>query len=141
MPPGSFHAAKVYRELAGEDRSAHFLDAITAEFDAVRDRVAQRWPEVWAGDRSTSFRGLGEVERLQHEFGLPSPHLVKPGVGEATRVLIRRLPWLLLVHPSRRARLGHLLVLAEERGVPVVDYTDMSYSCVGLVRPLPGAGA
>jgi hypothetical protein len=32
--------------------------------------------------------------------------------------------------------LQHLLVLAAERGVPVVDYPDMPYSSIGLVQPL-----
>lgn len=140
IPPGTFHAAKVYRELAAEDRSAQFLDAVSDQFERVQDCVAKRWPQVYAGDRSVAFRGLREVERLQAEFGLPSIHLLKPGVGEATRVLIRRLPWKLLVHPDRLAQLSHLLVLAEERSVPLVQYRDMSYSCVGLVQPLPGAG-
>lgn len=140
VPPGALHAAKVYRQLAGQDRSAAFLDAVSGCFAQVRDEVARRWPQIHRGDRSVTFRGRAEVERLQLAFSLPSAHLVKPGVGEATRVLIRRLPWQLLVHPERRAALAHLLELADERGVPVVDYTDMSYSCVGLVRPL-GAGA
>jgi hypothetical protein len=137
--PREFHGAKVYRELAGEDQSAHFLDAISDQFGAVQDAVTQRWPVVYAGDRSVTFRGLREVERLQARFDLPSIHLVKPGVGEATRVLIRRLPWKLLIHPDRSDQFAHLLVLAEERGVPVEEYRDMSYSCVGLVRPLSGA--
>jgi hypothetical protein len=140
VPPGTLHAAKVYSELAAEDRSAQFLDAVSSRFAAVRDDVARRWPEVQAGDRTVTFAGLREVERLQAEFGLPSVHLVKPGVGEATRVLLRRLPWQLLVHPDRRDRLAHLLVLAEERDVPVVGHPLASYSCVGLVKPLPGAG-
>jgi hypothetical protein len=140
VPPGGFHAAKVYRELASQDRSGAFLDAVSGHFAQVRAEVAHRWPGVWAGDRSVTFRGLAEVERLQARFGLPSVHLVKPGVGEATRVLIRRLPWKLLVHPDRLDRLEHLLVLAREREVPVVEHADMSYTCVGLVRPL-GADA
>ena len=141
VPPGSFHAAKTYPELAAEDRSAAFLDAVSDRFPDVRDEVASRWPRLWDGDRSVTFRGLAEVERLQAQFGLPSVHLVKPGVGEATRVLIRRLPWKLLVHPDRLDRLEHLLVLAGERDVPVIEHADMSYSCVGLVRPLVGDGA
>lgn len=141
IPPGSFHAAKVYRELAGADRSARFLDAVSDEFDAVRDQVAREWPTTYTTRSAPSFRGLEEVRRLQVEFGLPSIHLVKPGVGEATRVLIRRLPWKLLVRPDRRQHLEHLLVLAEERDVDVVDYPEMSYSCVGLVRPLEGANS
>jgi Phosphoribosyl transferase (PRTase)/PELOTA RNA binding domain len=140
VPQGTFHAAKVYRELAAEDRSADFLDAVCDQFGAVQEAVSQRWPQAYAGDRSVTFRGLREVERLRAEFGLPSIHLVKPGVGETTRVLMRRLPWQLLIHPDKRAYLAHLLLLAEQRLVPIVEHGDMAYSCVGLVRPLPGAG-
>lgn len=140
IAPRMFHGAKVYRQLAAEDRSAQFLDAISAQFSAVAQAVADRLPAAYAGDRGVTFRGLDEVARIQAEFALPSMHLVKPGVGETTRVLLRRLPWKLLVHPDREEQLAHLFLLAEERGVPVVRRGDMSYSAVGLVRPLEGAG-
>ena len=137
--PGMFHGAKVYSELAGEDRSAAFLDAISSQFRNVADRVAARWPVVYAADRSVTFAGLRAVSRVQAEFGLPTTHLVKPGVGEATRVLLRRLPWQVLVRPDCLGMLEHLLMLAQDRGVPVVEYPDMPYSCIGLVRPQAGA--
>jgi Phosphoribosyl transferase (PRTase)/PELOTA RNA binding domain len=137
--PGMFHGAKVYRELAGSDRSAQFLDAISTQFPAVADRVAERWPAEYAADRSPTFEGMATVRRVQAEFGLASQHLVKPGAGEATRVLLRRLPWQVLVRPDCRGMLEHLLLLADERGVPVVDYPDMPYSCIGLVSPAAGS--
>ena len=111
---------------------------------------SSRWsPSLWlsAGqpptppNRSLTFAGRQVVSRIQAEFGLPSQHLVKPGAGEATRVLLRRLPWLVLVRPDRRDMLEHLLLLAKERGVEVMDYPDMPYSCVGLVKPQAEAGA
>ena len=140
-PPGTFHGAKVYRELAEQDRSAHFLDAVSGRFPAVAATVESEWPAAYAADRTVTFRGLDEVARIQAEFALPSWHLVKPGVGETTRVLLRRLPWQVLVHPDRREGLEHVLDLAAQRDVPVVDYARMSYSCVGLIRPLEAADA
>jgi len=137
--PGMFHGAKVYRELADGDRSAQFLDAISGQFPAVARAVAARWPEAFKADRRVTFAGHDVVRRVQAEFGLPSQHLVKPGAGEATRVLLRRLPWLVLVRPDQRPRLRHLLMLAAERGVDVADYPDMPYSCIGLVSPLGGS--
>jgi Phosphoribosyl transferase (PRTase)/PELOTA RNA binding domain len=137
--PGMFHGAKVYRELAGADRSACFLDAISCHFAGVAADVTGRWPAAYAADRSVTFAGQRTVSRVQAEFGLPSQHLVKPGAGEATRVLLRRLPWQVLVRPDCRDRLAHLLLLAAERGVPVIDYPDMPYSCIGLVSPLAGS--
>ena len=136
--PGMFHGAKVYADLAGQDRSARFLDAVSACFPAVAGAVARRWPAAYADDRSVTFAGRAVVTRVQAEYGLPSHHLVKPGAGEATRVLLRRLPWLVLVRPDSRDMLAHLLLLAAERGVPVTDYPDMPYSCIGLVKPQAG---
>lgn len=137
--PGMFHGAKVYSELAGADRSAQFLDAVSEHFPRVAEAVAERWPAAYAADRSVTFAGQRLVSRVQVEFGLPSQHLVKPGAGEATRVLLRRLPWLVLVRPDCRDMLEHLLLLAKERGVEVADYPDMPYSCIGLVRPQAGS--
>jgi len=136
--PGQFHGAKVYRQLAEADRSAQFLDTVSAQFGTVADNVKARWPVEYAADRSVTFAGRDVVRRVQAEFGLASWHLVKPSIGETTRVLLRRLPWQVLVRPDRRAELTHLLVLAADRGVPVVDYPDMPYACIGLVKPLPG---
>ena len=141
IEPGMFHGAKVYSELAAADRSAQFLDAVSGQFPLVAGAVAESWPAAYAADRSVTFAGRQVVSRIQAEFGLPSEHLVKPGAGEATRVLLRRLPWMVLVRPDRRDMLEHLLLLAKERGVEVMDYPDMPYSCVGLVKPQAEAGA
>ena len=59
------------------------------------------------------------------------------GIGEATRVLLRRLPWKLLVHSTAdEARLGHLYQLAKEKGVEVVSYPLRNYLACGLIRAL-----
>jgi len=50
-------------------------------------------------------------------------------------VLLRRVPWQVLVRPDREADLAHVRMLAAARGVPVVEVPDLPYSCVGLIRP------
>ena len=82
-----------------------------------------------------TWDGWRAVERVAEEFGIADVNLVKPGVGETTRVLLRRVPWQVLVRPDRAADLEHVLVLAEQRGVPVVERPDLPYSCIGLIRP------
>ena len=141
LTPTQFHGAKVYRELAGDDRSAAFLDAVTTRFAEAAPYIAATWQSLHDGDREVTFHGLAEVRRIQEQYGLPSWHLVKPSVGEATRVLLRRLPWKVLVHPEAADRLEHLLVLARDRGVEVVLDDRLGYSCVGIIRPLVGDDA
>ena len=57
------------------------------------------------------------------------------GVGETTRVLLRRVPWQILIRPGHAGDLQHVLALAEARGVPVVERHNLPYTCVGLIKP------
>lgn len=135
IKPGMFHGAKVYRELAESDRSQRFLDAISDAFPIVREKVAARAAAEHNIGRGADWRGLDTISRVQREFGLSSWHLLKPGIGETTRVLLRRLPWKVLARPDRSDALRHIHMLAAVKGVPVIEYPDMPYSCVGLIRP------
>jgi hypothetical protein len=75
------------------------------------------------------------VQRLAAEFGVGDLNLVKPGVGETTRVLLRRVPWKVLMRRDAEPDLAHVLLLADQRGVPVELADELAYSCVGIVRP------
>jgi hypothetical protein len=146
--PHDLHGAKFYRELAGRDVSNEFVDAVAACFPDIRPAAPALLGEpTWAGWKA--------VERIAREQGLgPGPsavNLVKPGVGETTRVLLRRVPWKVLARPSLlatddagrllRGDLAHVLLLARQRNVPVEPIEDLPYSCVGLIHPrfTPGA--
>ncbi|MCL9795560.1 cysteine protease StiP family protein [Frankia sp. AgKG'84/4] len=134
--PDDFHGAKFYAELAPHDLSRHFIETVVAQFDAVADEVAATWGRLWAADRSPTWAGWAAVERIAAAYDIPDVVMVKPGVGETTRVLLRRVPWRILVAPDRQDELAHVLALAEDRGVPVEEMADLPFSCVGLVRPL-----
>jgi hypothetical protein len=136
LAPGQFHGAKFYKDLAPADVSGEFLDAVTACFADVASKVARDWPVLRDSDRTPTWMGWAEVERIAAAYDIGSVNLVKPGVGETTRVLLRRVPWRVLVRPDARAELRHVLLLAEQRGVPVDEVSDLAYSCVGLIHPL-----
>ncbi|MCT1604109.1 phosphoribosyltransferase [Dermacoccus nishinomiyaensis] len=140
--PGEFHGAKFYAELAPHDVSNLFLDAVTeafpepAEAEDIRADARARCaaePPRWTG--------WATVEKLADEFGIGSVNLVKPGVGETTRVLLRRVPWKILVAPGAGADLRHIEALAAARGVPTEEYPGLDYSCVGLIHPRFTRGA
>ena len=142
--PGDFHGAKFYSELAGSDVSRDFLAAVTAQFPGVRDdvlRAAAHAPSDIAGLPEADWSGWSAVEQISRSFGINNVNLVKPGVGETTRVLLRRVPWKVLVRPEAVPELAHVLHLAEQRGVEVLEVPDLAYSCVGLIHPLHTPGA
>lgn len=139
--PDDFHGAKFYRELAGADVSVAFLDAVCDRFGDVTDAVDARVAELLAADRTPTWEGWAAVERISEEYGIHDVNLVKPGVGETTRVLLRRVPWKILARAGAGADLDHVRLLAEQRGVPVEEVAELPYTCVGLIHPQYTRGA
>ncbi|PWK73525.1 RNA binding Pelota-like protein [Streptomyces sp. CG 926] len=139
--PADFHGAKFYRELAGADVSVAFVDTVAAHFDAVADAVDEEVKELLAADRTPTWEGWAAVERISEEYGIHDVNLVKPGVGETTRVLLRRVPWKILAQRGAGADLDHVRLLAEQRGVPVEEVDGLPYTCVGLIHPRYTRGA
>ncbi|MFB6980167.1 phosphoribosyltransferase [Streptomyces scopuliridis] len=139
--PNDFHGAKHYRELAGADVSGHFLDTVAARFDEVTHAVDAEVKELLSADRAPTWEGWAAVERISAEYGIHDVNLVKPGVGETTRVLLRRVPWKILAQRDAGADLDHVRLLAEQRGVPVEVVDDLPYTCVGLIHPRYTRGA
>ncbi len=132
--PGEFHGAKFYRDLASADVSGRLLDTVSAAFDTVRDRVPAELAAVLASDRTPTWSGWASVEKVREEYGIASVNFVKPGVGETTRVLLRRVPWRVLVREADAPEHAHLRLLAAARGVPVEVVPDLAYSCMGLIK-------
>ncbi|MFE7049551.1 phosphoribosyltransferase [Streptomyces californicus] len=139
--PDDFHGGKFYRELAASDVSNHFLDTVAARFDDVAAEVDDATKELLAADRAPTWEGWAAVERISEEYGIHDVNLVKPGVGETTRVLLRRVPWKILARRGAGPDLEHIRLLAEQRGVPVEEVDDLPYSCVGLIHPRFTRGA
>lgn len=133
--PHDFHGAKFYSELAPSDVSNEFLAAIEGHFDDVRSEVARQVAAHRAEAPEPTWAGWQAVERISTGYGINNVNLVKPGVGETTRVLLRRVPWRILVNPDAMDDVAHVLLLAEQRGVPVEQVPDLPYSCVGLIHP------
>lgn len=132
--PGDFHGAKFYRELGPFDVSGRLLDTVSEEFGSVGDEVAQRVADLGSTDRTPTWAGWAAIEEIQHAYGLRSINLVKPGIGETTRVLLRRVPWRVLVRDLDAPEHAHIRLLAAERGVCVEQSPGLPYSCVGLIR-------
>ncbi|GAA5045951.1 phosphoribosyltransferase [Nocardia callitridis] len=132
--PGDFHGAKYYRELADDDVSVRLLDTVSGAFDTIRSRVPGSVAAIRASDRTPTWAGMASVERVRAAYGIESVNFVKPGVGETTRVLLRRVPWRVLVRVADAPEHAHIRMLAAARAVPVEVVPDLAYSCMGLIK-------
>lgn len=131
-----FHGAKYYKELAEEDVSYVFINAVVKEFPYVECEAEEETHKLENASPTLSWLGLRSIEKIQKTFGIEDINLIKPGVGETTRVLLRRIPWKVLVKDTNSPNLKHILLLAAEKNVPVEQNTDLIYECCGIIKPL-----
>ncbi len=123
-----FHGAVYYEELKDADLSYAFIEAIESELK-----------ENTAGcDTSINGYGIEEVENIAKTFGIADINLVKPGIGETTRVLLRRVPWKILIRPedAGNPELAHIIRLAEEKNVPVAMFPLKHYKACGIIKSM-----
>ena len=121
-----FHGAVYYEELKERDMSYEFIEAIQREFELV-NRPDDTAPEQ---------KGMKEVTAIAEKFGIDNINFVKPGIGEATRVLLRRVPWKVLIREEYKddISLKHIIRLAEEKNVPVEYYPLKNYKACGIIK-------
>ena len=131
-----FHGAKFYKEMIGEDVSNQFIDLVVKSFPDVAEEAqhiaVQRMQEVI----KAPFLGMEDVKKIQAEFVIENTNYIKPGVGETTRVLLRRVPWKILMRDASSPFVQHILMLAEEKGVEVVEYPELNYLCCGIIKSI-----
>ena len=124
-----FHGAAYYGELSAEDVSYDFINAVEAHFDFSAE----------TGDIKQIPPGAEEIKRIAARFHIEDINFIKPGIGEATRVLLRRVPWKLLINPGHKDDpvLLHLFRLAEEKNVPIEFYPLNHYKACGIIKKCP----
>ncbi|ANN34725.1 MULTISPECIES: cysteine protease StiP family protein [Bacillus] len=134
--PNDFHGVKYYKELEQEDLSNFFVDEVTDLFPSVHSHIDNQLRYITSTYTDPSWQGLKDIQSIQNHFEIDDINLIKPGVGETTRVLLRRIPWKILIRKQNNPDLKHILLLAKEKNVPIEIYENMAYSCCGLIKPL-----
>ncbi len=124
---GDFHGAVYLNELSPFDRTYEFINAIEREFDALP-------PYSPAEHTAPHGSGLSETRRIAEKFGADDLNLVKPSIGEATRVLLRRTPEVILLRDMNDSLTLHLAELAREKNVPVREYPLECYRAAGIIK-------
>ena len=126
-----YHGAAFYAELKDEDLTYQFIETVENCF---------RFDLDWSKDQPARTSGMDEVRRICKEYDIDDINFVKPSIGETTRVLLRRLPWKILVHSlDDNEHLGHLYQLAKEKGVEVIEYPLVNYRACGLIKRIADA--
>lgn len=134
MDANDFHGAKYYKELEDLDVSNLYIERIVTCFEQVQSTIMQQLQKQ--DESPITWEGMKSVQNIQRDFCIDNIHFIKPGVGETTRVLLRRLPWKILINPRYMDELQHILFLAQEKHIVIEEYSNMSYACCGLIKEI-----
>lgn len=129
--PDDFHGCVLYPELADEDLSNWFLDQVSEAMQCLQAR-----PISVDNGQQREVRGRAYLVDLRQRFGIVDINHIKPGVLEATRVMLRRVPGLLLLRDPDHPDVAHLRLLAADKGVAIREEPAMPFLAMALIRVL-----
>lgn len=137
--PGDFHACVYHEHWHAEDKSRWFVDEI---FDLIRVLAQKPFalpsPLSHGDILEKQRRSVDFLNYCRQTFGVENANHIKPGIGEATRVLLRRVPHTVLLRAEDQDDTQHILLLAREKAVPVHFVPHLPYAAAALIRTLYG---
>lgn len=131
MTDDEYHGAVFYRDNVKYDQSYNFISSVEQYFENIDNYSFQ---EV---TKSYSLKGINEVYNIAKEFNIKDINKIKPGVGETTRVLLRRVPDFILINKNADKKyLEHIFQLSKEKQVPIKEYPLKNYNACGIIKEL-----
>ena len=130
--PADFHGCVYYQQFEAHDQSQAFADDLASQAMALA--ALPRKAAAPSDKESAAAVSHAYMMAALQEHGISDVNLVKPGIGEATRVLLRRTPRLLIVRDAGAPEVAHLALLAQEKNVQIVVDRALPYHAVSLIR-------
>lgn len=134
--PTDFHGCLYYAQFAGHDLSNYFIDAILARVDMIRPVLGSRFEALSCNRQHLQTQSRQFLHWITEHYGITRHNHIKPGIGEATRVLLRREARLLLLQDLDSESTRHLRWLAESKSIPIAVFKDLPYRAVALIKEI-----
>jgi hypothetical protein len=131
-----FHACLYYEHFASDDLSTYFVDALLARVALIRPVFTGRF--IDHSSHCESLQAISDqlLTWVSERYGLSQHNYIKPGIGEATRVLLRREAAVLLLQDLHADATQHLCWLARSKSIPIEVFSDLPYRAVALIKEI-----
>jgi hypothetical protein len=135
--PGDFHACMFFQDKRCEDLSVMFVDLVSAIVADLVDDARTSPVCTWNDDVRAQVKRVSDdyIVSAMERYAVTDRNRVKPGIGESTRALLRRVPDRLIVREFARD-VEHLTTLAGEQDVPVEVVPTLPYRAAVIIKSL-----
>lgn len=118
---GDFHGCLFYNsaEFLQNDLSKFFIQEILTTIKNNINNINnltnfhENSPKFF--DKTNTFN----IQKLMAEYKVKNVNLIKPGIGESTRVLLRRFPEKIVLKNADLPELQHLILLAQQKQINI----------------------
>jgi len=127
---GDYHGCKFYHEYKESDLSVWFVDEIVKiidEMEIPQEKLIEK-------NEAYTPKIKDYLLKIQKEYSISSLNYLKPGIAESARVLLRRIPHLILFKDVNNKDIAHLKHLAHEKNVRIVEDTTMPYLALAIIK-------
>lgn len=130
-PELGLHRCVFYDNLAAEDYSLAFIDAI----DSARQQLTTN-PVLLPTFDSPRYTTQAIIEEIAERYQISNRNRIKPTIAEATRAILRRDPECVLLASPQHPDTILLRHLCAERGIHVVIEGDniLPYQAITLIK-------
>ena len=127
-----FHGCISYQHLEKHDHSNWFIDEISACFSEAQYQAAD---VITSEQRALRYKQTQQyISQLMKKFNVSDVNRIKPGIAEATRVMLRRVPDVLIINCKSNPDIKHLLRIAKEKNINTVVLSKMPFGACALIK-------
>lgn len=129
-----WHSCIHYQHLQPHDVTQSFIE----EIDAERKAITSTEKAVWTSEQrlTTRKKALETVDALAKEYAITNMNRIKPGIAEATRAVLRRVPDNILLNKKNDPDCSLIELLASDVKAPMQILGDQvaPYKVITLIK-------
>ena len=130
--PNSYHRAKFYEKFESKDLSLIFVNKIQEYI--IQNEVFKKHFDIVLFDETYKTDYQNFITTIFEKYKVSNRNYIKPGLGETTRMLIRRNPDFILINEKYNYLLDHILLLCKIKNVKIYIENNMPIPCVGIIN-------
>lgn len=140
----SYHGAIYYSHLEQYDLSNQFIDVIMQYLKRYIENnkrnfiyfAVEKDKQIEQKSNDSKNEHIDFINQYMEKYHVLNINLIKPGVCEATRVMLRRVPRALIVRDKNEIHVKHLLELAKQKDIPVHIDKNLLYNAIAIIKSM-----
>lgn len=130
--PTKFHRAKFYEKFRTKDLSLTYVDKIQKYI--TQNEIYKHPNSIFLFDETYKLNYQNFITKIFEKYNVSNKNYIKPGLGETTRMLIRRNPDFIIINEKYLNLLDHILLLCKLKNVKTLINNHMPIPCLGVIN-------